>query len=180
MTGMSELREDYIDEVIKEWNIELPNLDTAGLSVGGRILILSKYIEQRVDRCLAPYGIQIWGYDVLVSLRRAGEPFTQTPTKLMRNCFLTSGAVTNRVNRLEASGLVVRSHDTVDRRSVNVTLTDKGRALVDESIVARVDDMSEVFSIYSEKEREALAKSLRKLLLKFEDINEESAPKSAR
>lgn len=177
---MSEIREDYIDEVIKEWGIELPNLDTAGLSIGGRILILAKYIEQRVDRCLAPFGLQIWGYDVLVSLRRAGEPFTQTPTKLMRNCFLTSGAVTNRVNRLEASGLIARSHDTVDRRSVNVTLTEKGKALVDESIVARVDHMAEVFSIYPEKEREALAKSLRKLLLKFEDLNEGTVPKSSR
>lgn len=165
---------DFIDGVIAEWGRELPDLDTRGLSVGGRILVLNKHIERRIDHFLEPFGVQIWGFDVLASLRRSGPPFTQTPKQLMRTCYLTSGAVTNRVNRLETAGLVARANDTEDRRSVKVALTHKGRELVDRAVYGRVEHMKEVFSVLSETERESLAGLLRKLMLRFEQL--ESQP----
>lgn len=161
---------DFIDDVIAEWHRELPDLDTKGLSVGGRVLVLNKHIEKRIDRYLEPFGVQIWGFDVLASLRRSGPPYTQTPKQLMYTCFLTSGAVTNRVNRLEAAGLVERSNDTEDRRSVKVSLTSKGQDLVERAIYNRVEHMNEVFSVLSNRERETLAGLLRKLMLKFEKM----------
>lgn len=161
---------DFIDEVIAEWARELPELDTKGLSVGGRVLVLNKHIEKRIDRFLEPYGVQIWGFDVLASLRRAGPPYTQTPKQLMHTCFLTSGAVTNRVNRLEAAGLVQRANDTEDRRSVKVALTDKGRDLVERAVLGRTEHMNEVYSALTARERETLAGLLRKLMLRFEKL----------
>ena len=164
---------DFIDGVIAEWAGELPELDTRGLSVGGRVLVLNKHIEKRIDHFLEPFGIQIWGFDVLASLRRCGPPYTQTPKQLMHTCFLTSGAVTNRVNRLEAAGLVVRANDTEDRRSVKVALTPDGRELVDKALLNRVEHMSEIFSALSAREREILAGLLRKLMLRFEQLENE-------
>lgn len=161
---------DFIDDVIVEWGRELPDLDTRGVSVGGRILILSKYIEKRVDRILEPFGVQIWGFDVLASLRRSGPPYTQTPKQLMRTCFLTSGAVTNRVNRLEAAGLVARTNDTEDRRSVNVALTPAGSELVEKALADRVHHMREVFNALTPEEQVTLADLLRKLMLRFESL----------
>jgi DNA-binding MarR family transcriptional regulator len=166
---------DFIDGVIAEWAREMPDLDTRGLSVGGRILILEKHIARRVDRYLEPFGVQIWGFDVLASLRRSGPPYTQTPKRLMHTCFLTSGAVTNRVNRLEAAGLVVRANDTEDRRSVKVALTPKGHQLVDKAVVGRVEHMLEIFSVLSARERETLGGLLRKLMLRFERLEEQES-----
>jgi DNA-binding MarR family transcriptional regulator len=163
---------DFIDGVIAEWGRELPELDTRGLSVGGRILVLNKHIEKRIDRHLERFGVQIWGFDVLASLRRSGPPYTQTPKQLMHTCFLTSGAVTNRVNRLEAAGLVVRANDTEDRRSVKVALTPQGHELVDEALVDRIEHMKEIFSVLSSRERETLAGLLRKLMLRFEHLEQ--------
>lgn len=165
---------DFIDGVVQEWGRELPELDTRGLMVGGRVLVLSKHMEKRVDRYLARFGVQIWGFDVLASLRRSGAPYTQTPKQLMHTCFLTSGAVTNRVNRLEAAGLVTRANDTTDRRSVNVTLTSEGQALVEEALVDRVEHMKDVFSALTPKEGETLAALLRKLMVRFEQLEEDA------
>lgn len=161
---------DFIDGVIAEWGRELPELDTRGLTVGGRILVLNKHIEKRVDHLLEPFGVQIWGFDVLASLRRSGPPYTQTPKQLIHTCFLTSGAVTNRVNRLEASGLVVRSADTGDRRSIKVTLTPAGYELIEKAIFHRTEQMREVFDVLDETERDTLAGLLRKLVLRFEEL----------
>lgn len=165
---------DFIDGVVQEWERELPELDTRGLTMGGRILVLNKHIEKRVDRYLDRFGVQIWGFDVLASLRRSGPPYTQTPKQLMHTCFLTSGAVTNRVNRLEAAGLVTRANDTEDRRSVNVTLTAEGQTLVEEALFDRVAHMRDIFSALTAKESETLAGLLRKLMLRFEQLEEDA------
>lgn len=157
---------DVIDEMLSQVETQLPDLDTRCLAVGARVLVLSKLLEKRLDTYLKPYGIQLWGFDVLSSLRRSGAPFAQTPTELMRTCFLTSGAVTNRVNRLEKLGFVERQSDSQDRRSIRVVLTDAGRDLIEKAFRDRVEGVSEVFETLSEDERATLAALLRKLLIK--------------
>lgn len=161
------MERDTIDSMLEGLARELPALDTRGLSVGSRILVLGKLVEKRLDDCLSPLGIQLWGFEVLASLRRAGAPFMQTPTELMSTCFLTSGAVTNRVNRLEKIGLVERRSDPDDRRSVKVRLTKQGMELVERAYLERVENMQTVFSVLSDTERESLACLLRKLVLSF-------------
>lgn len=164
------MERDVIDEMLSEVAAELPQVDTRGLAVGARLLVLGKLMEKRLDDCLEPYGIQLWGFDVLASLRRSGAPFSQTPTELMRTCFLTSGAVTNRVNRLEKIGLVKRRSDPEDRRSVRVVLTEAGQKLVENAFDDRVKGMHAVFNALSEEERETLTALLRKLLVTFDTL----------
>ncbi len=164
------MERDAIDEMLSEVAAELPKVDTRGLAVGARLLLLGKLVEKRLDDCLEPYGIQLWGFDVLASLRRSGTPFAQTPTELMGTCFLTSGAVTNRVNRLEKIGLVQRRSDPDDRRSVKVVLTEAGRELVEKAFHDRVEGMRAVFKGLQEDETETLAQLLRKLLLTFDTL----------
>ena len=156
---------DVIDEMLSEVKAELPDLDTQGLAVGARILVLSKMLEKRLDDWLKPYGIQLWGFDVLSSLRRSGAPFSQTPTELMRTCFLTSGAVTNRVNRLERLGLVARQSDAEDRRSIKVVLTESGREVIEHAFQYRIEGVGELFSVLARDEQSKLAELLRRLLL---------------
>jgi len=134
----------------------------------GRIFALYKLLETRVDRVLKPLGVPLWGFDVLFALRRVGTPFTLMPTQLMKSCFLTSGAMTHRLDRLESQGFIKRSHDTEDRRSVKITLTPAGVELVERALPVRVESMSELLSGFSPQERETLAGLLRKLLIQVE------------
>jgi DNA-binding MarR family transcriptional regulator len=71
----------------------------------------------------ARFNLERWGFDVLASLRRAGKPYQLTPTQLYSSLMRTSGAMTNRVDRLQVAGLVERLHDPADGRGVLVSLT---------------------------------------------------------
>ena len=166
------MERDIIDGMIEDLIYELPKLDIRGLSVGSRLLVLGKLLERRIDESLEPFGLQLWGFDVLASLRRAGEPYMQTPTELMRTCFLTSGAVTNRINRLEKMDLVKRQNDLSDRRSIKVRLTSKGLSLVERAYVRRIENMRPIFDALEESEREQLVALLRKLVLSFEKLEQ--------
>ncbi len=161
---------DYIDEVAAEWRSEKPSFDTTGLEIGARIAVLQRHLERRADRHLAEYGLQTWGFDVLACLLRSGPPYTQTPTRLMRNCFLSSGAVTNRLNRLEDMGLVSRAQDAKDRRSFTVTLTDSGVELASRAIESRADHLRPVFDALNQEEKRTVVPLLRKLLLEIERL----------
>lgn len=165
-------KQDFIDEVIEEWSQELPDLDTKGMAVGARIFAMHRHMERRIDRYLAKYDLQIWGFDVLASLLRSGPPYTQTPTRLMRNCFLSSGAVTNRLNRLEKRGLILRKQAEEDKRSITVTLSEEGIELTREAVRGRVEDLQPLYSVFSEKERKELVPLLRKFLLKLEELED--------
>ena len=161
---------DFIDEVVEEWENEVPSLDSLGLEIGGRIVVLSRHIERRTDRYLSTLDLQNWGFDVLAALLRAGEPYSQTPKQLMRSCFLTSGAITNRLKHLESRGLVTRHQSDTDKRSWLVTLTEKGLALTREGIHGRVEFMRDSFDIFAPKERAQFISSLRKLLCHLEEL----------
>ncbi len=162
--------EDYIDEVVADWARVDPELDTTGLEIGGRVFVLHRHLERRIDRYLVQHDLQIWGFDVLASLYRSGPPYTQTPTQLMRNCFLTSGAVTNRLNRLEQRGLISRQQSSEDKRSIAVILTDEGLRLSREAVQGRIEFLKPVFEIFDEQEHADLTRLLRKLVLELEKL----------
>src|SRR5690606_39108782 len=122
--------QDVIDEVIKQWRRERPDLDPTPLAVVGRILRLSCHFERQTNEALKPFDLPIWGFDLLGTLRRSGEPYTLTPTELMKSAMLSSGAMTNRIDRLETMGLVERKPAPNDRRSLHVVLTPKGLELI--------------------------------------------------
>ena len=104
-----------------------PELDTGGLAVVGRVLVLAKLLERSVTRALKPLGLSLSAFDMLAMIRRHGEPLRMTPAELARATMLTSGAMTNRIDRLEERGLVRREPDPFDGRSIHVVLTEEGR-----------------------------------------------------
>jgi DNA-binding MarR family transcriptional regulator len=157
--------EDQVDKLLNQWAHERPELDCSSLSVVVRVLFLSKIFRQSAERALAPVQLKLWEYDVLSALRRQGPPFQLPATGLARASMLTTGAMTNRIDRLEERGLVVRATDPADRRGVNVRLTERGRQLTDAAIEARLNAANEQLEVLSAQERRAVSDGLRKVFL---------------
>jgi DNA-binding MarR family transcriptional regulator len=160
---------DRVDLFIEQWNRERPDLNPAALGVVSRVLMLAKGLEQSADRALARFGLSLWQLDVLTALRRSGKPFQLSPTQLMELVTLSSGAMTNRIDRLEQLGLVVRERDPNDRRGVLICLTPEGRKLVDNAIVVRLADARRNLTPFTKAEQRTLAALLRKLLSGLRD-----------
>ena len=160
-TGMK----DHVDGILRQWQDERPELDVSPLAVLSRVILLSKHIEKNRKTVLAPFGLDTWSFDVLASLRRQGEPFSLSPTDLRRASILTSGAMTNRIDRLEERGLVERVPNHHDRRAILVRLTPQGLELIDEAVIARLEGADKFASRLSEQDRDQLAHLLRKLLV---------------
>lgn len=157
--------DDPVDKLINQWAHERPELDCSSLSVVVRVLFLAKIFRQSAERALAVLDLKLWEYDVLSALRRQGPPFQLPATGLARASMLTSGAMTNRIDRLEARGLVARATDPADRRGVNVRLTERGRALTDAAIEARLTAANGQLEALSLEERRAVSAGLRKVFL---------------
>jgi DNA-binding MarR family transcriptional regulator len=157
--------QDQVDKLLDQWARERPELDCSSLSVVVRVQFLAKLCQQGAERALARLDLRLWEYDVLSALRRQGPPFQLPATALARASMLSSGAMTNRIDRLEARGLVVRGPEPSDRRGVNVRLTDRGRQLTDEAIEARLTAADAQLAALSGTERRAASAALRKVLL---------------
>lgn len=159
---------DPVDVFIEQWRHERPELDPTPLGISSRLLMLYKHLEQSTDRALAPFGLTLWQFDVLAALRRSGEPFRLSPTQLIRSMTISSGAMTNRIDRLEEMALVQRLDDPEDRRGVLIALTFEGRRIVDQAITARLEEAKRLFVPFSPEETATLTNLLRQLLLFFD------------
>ena len=157
--------EDRIDSIRAQWARARPDLDTTGFAVVGRLLLLGKLLERRVTRALAPLDLALWAFDVLATLRRQPPPHRLTPTELSRATLLTPGAMTNRIDRLEAAGYVRREAEPTDRRGVRVLLTDAGRELADRAVELRFAAAESAVSGLSKEDRAALEDLLGRLLV---------------
>ena len=153
---------DAVDEMLEQWARERPDLDSAGMGIVLRIQFLAGIFSSRLKEVLRPFGLAPWEFDVLSALRRAGSSGL-TPKDLCEAAQLTSGAMTHRIDRLEEPGYVRRRHDRADRRSINVTLTPKGRNLIDKVIGARMVDAAESVASLGKRQRGELAALLRAL-----------------
>ncbi len=132
--------QDAIDRLICQWKQETPDLDPRPMGLIGRVLRLSLLLQARVEEVLKPLGLSLWQFDVLVTLRRNGKPYRMSPTQLMHDVMLSSGAMTNRIDRLEKMGLVRRLPDPDDRRGVLIELTKQGKSLAEKAVAARFDE----------------------------------------
>ncbi|MFB7663235.1 MarR family winged helix-turn-helix transcriptional regulator [Kitasatospora sp. NPDC056138] len=155
---------DHVDRVVEQWAAERPDLDASPMAVIGRLKRLSRLVESELRRTFAEHGLDAASFDVLATLRRSGPPYRLTPTGLMRASMITSGAVTQRLDRLEARGLVARVSSESDGRSVLVELTDEGRELVDRALPDHLDTEHRLLAGLTGPQRAALAESLRTLL----------------
>ncbi|WP_338429744.1 MarR family transcriptional regulator [Synechococcus elongatus] len=162
---------DKIDRILEQWQQELPQVNIAPLAVTGRLLRIARLLEKQRETLLAKYGLSVWSFDVLATLRRQGPPYQLKPTDLYSLLMLSSGAMTNRIDRLEQDGIVVRSRDGSDRRSVIVQLTPKGIALADEVMPVLFAQEGALLSEFAAPEElETLVPLLRRLLLSLEEI----------
>ena len=159
------MNRDAVDEILDQWSEERPELDTASLGVVIRVMSLYRRFLRQATEALEAVGLELFEYDVLSALRRQGEPFSLPATGLARETGLSGGAMTNRVDKLEARGFVRRRRDDEDRRGVVVTLTGKGRRKIDAAIQLRLDAADDSLAGISAAERASLAKLLRKVSL---------------
>jgi len=164
--------QDRIDQILAQWKRERPDLDTIAMGLVGRIQRSAAALRPRLDETHALSGLGAESFDVLASLRRSGAPYQLSPTQLFREMMLTSGAMTNRIDRLEEAGLVSRRPDLTDRRGTLVRLTQKGKALVDSATTNHVANEDRLLSGLSAREQVQLGELLRKLLLSLGDAGD--------
>lgn len=163
------MEKDVVDKILDQWSGERPDLDTTSLGVVIRVMTLYRSFSRQATRALEPLELELWQYDVLSALRRQGKPYMLPATRLARETELSSGAMTNRIDRLETRGLVRRRPDPKDRRGVNVSLTAKGRKLIDRGIQYRLDSARESLQALSAAQQRQLAQLLRIAVLAAPD-----------
>ena len=166
-------KQDAVERIVGQWREQRPDLDVSPLEVIGRVSRLSRLIDRRLGENFAEHGIEAWMYDVMATLRRTGEPYELYAGDLVEQTMVTTGAITNRIDRLAERGLVERHHSTDDRRKVIVRLTPEGRRLVDEVAPGHYDVEQRMLASLSTSERSRLAGALRTVLL---DLGDEAAP----
>lgn len=159
------MKKDAVDQMLEQWSAERPELDTSSLGVVVRVMSLYRSFQRQATDALEPVGLELFEYDVLSALRRQGRPFALAATALAAATGLSTGAMTNRIDRLEERGLVAREDDASDRRAVIVSLTGKGRRAIDEAIQLRLNAADDALSGLSDRERVTLAALLRKVVL---------------
>jgi DNA-binding MarR family transcriptional regulator len=159
------VQEDVIDRIVHEWNRQRPEVDVSATHVSQRITRLYLLQSASIASVLSRYGVTFGEYEVLATLVRSGPPNQLKPTDLGNAIVLSSGAMTNRIDRLEAAGLVERFPDPHDRRGTLVTLTEKGRQTTDEALLVHLANEERLLSGLTANEQKQLASLLRKLLV---------------
>lgn len=162
------MKHDRIDKILDQWQHESPQLDVSALAVTGRVMRIARLLEKHRESVLAEYGLNVWSFDMLATLRRQGPPYQLKPTDLYELLMLSSGAMTNRIDRLEQDGVVVRIRDPEDRRSISVQLTTKGIALTDTIMPVLFDREKRFLEQFTKTEAQTFTKFLRRFLLTFD------------
>jgi DNA-binding MarR family transcriptional regulator len=160
---------DEVDRLVGAWRRERPDLDVAPLEVLSRVSRLARHLDRARRTAFSAHGLETWEFDVLSALRRAGEPYQLTPGKLLTQTLVTSGTMTNRIDRLTAKDLVKRLPDPGDRRGVLVQLSETGRERVDGAFEGLLAQERELLGSLSGEERDALAGLLRILVTPFDN-----------
>ena len=162
------MAEDSIDRHIAYWRAEVPDLDDSVEGIVTRMQMLVRHLQHRRAEALEEHGLRAWEYDVLWQLRAAGPPYRVAPTALAIALDTHPATLTNRLDRLTRAGLVERSRDVTDRRSVVVVLTPEGQRVWEAAIDSQADAEHTLLQPLSERERETLTKLLRKVVLSAE------------
>lgn len=168
-TARPEEAADAIDLVVRDWERERPDIDVGSMGIVSRIWRIGRHLEQQRKEQLARFGSDRGTVDVLAMLRRSGPPFRRSAGDLTRHSLITSGGVSQRLDKLERAGLITRHIDTDDRRRIDVQLTPAGISLVDSMLADLMEHDSRVLAdALTEAEQDTLRELLRKLLLLLE------------
>lgn len=155
------MEKDIVDRMNADWRRELPDLDPAPLEIVGRVIVIAQYLDRSVNEALASFGLSLGQFDILATLRRQGPDGRMTPTQLMKSVMLSSGGMTNRLDRLEQAGWIQRQADPDDRRGIVVGLTKKGLTIIDAAAAARFAEAEKSLPGLNGKEKKDLASYLR-------------------
>ena len=155
---------DDVDQIVDAWRRERPDLDVSPLHVLSRISRLARRLDLDRAQAFAQHQLEGWEFDVLSALRRSGAPYELSPGQLIRQTLVTSGTMTNRVDRLAQRGLVERSPSPTDRRGVIVRLTTAGQRTVDAAMSDLLLRERTLLAELSDEDRDELAGMLRRLL----------------
>ncbi|MFD3542849.1 MarR family winged helix-turn-helix transcriptional regulator [Streptomyces sp. NPDC058662] len=155
---------DAVDAITAQWYAVRPDLETAPMAVFGRIYRITKSMGDAMEATYGRFGISRGEFDVVATLRRSGAPYTLSPRQLSATLMLTTGGMTGRLDKLEKAGLLCRRPDPHDRRGLQVTITDRGLALVDEAVTAGLEVQRAALTGLSDEEVAVLTGLLRKLL----------------
>lgn len=159
---------DEVDLIVDAWQREVPDLDVEPLRVLSRLTRLARHLDLARRAAFAEHGLEVWEFDVIAALRRAGTPYELSPGDLVKQTLSTSGTMTNRVDRLARRGLVERLPDPDDRRGVRVRLTEEGRCLSEAALAALLDRERGLLENLDAAERDQLADLLARLMVRFE------------
>ena len=170
MEQVTGVERDEVDDLVAAWDEQRPDLDVAPLQVLSRVSRLARHLDIARRGAFAAHGLEPWEFDVLSALRRAGPPFQLTPGALLRATLVTSGTMTNRIDRLAAAGLVYRGPDPRDRRGVLVTLSERGQTAVDAAFADLLEREHALLSQLGPQHRDLLADLLRTLLVPFDEV----------
>ena len=156
------MKQDHVDTILAQWQVQRPDLDCSPMGVIGRMDRANHLMKLGLEDVFKQFGLMSSEFDILATLRRAGEPVT--PTEMYQILMFSSGAMSTRVDGLVKRGLVVRQASETDRRSCLVTLTDEGRTLIDTVVAVHVENEHKMLNTLTEKEQATLASLLRKWL----------------
>jgi len=159
--------------MVRQWGQERPDLPLAGVGVQARVKLLAKHFQREADAALEPFDLEPWAWEILAALRRQAKPFEATPSRLGGYTGVTSGSITNRIDRLEERRLVARHPDPDDRRGVLVRLTESGLDLAERAAKARFGIAEQRMQALSPEERESLEGFLRRLLAAYPESQEQ-------
>lgn len=154
---------DHVDRARDQWAEAAPSLDTSSMDIMARLYRYQFFVDKELGQLYRQHGVSFGEFDVLATLRRNQVPLT--PTELMASSMLTSGAMTNRLDKLEKAKLIQRQHSHEDRRSIRVSLTAEGRLLIDELAPLHMARQQRLLEGLSDLEKEQLAALLKKALL---------------
>lgn len=157
------MQPDHVDKIVAQWNRERPDVDVSGMAIIGRISRLARVIRPRLNEVFAQHDLESWEFDVLATLLRNGPPHQLTPGELLESMMITSGAMTNRIDRLEQRGFVKRTKSPSDGRQVLVTLTKKGMKTIDAALVDHAANELAIISALNPTQRAELIGLLRVL-----------------
>ena len=156
---------DDVDRIVSAWRRERPDLDVSPLEVLSRVSRLARRLDRARGTAFAEHRLDGWEFDVLSALRRAGTPYELSPGQLVSETLVTSGTMTNRVDRLADRGFVERSPDPSDRRGVLVRLTGAGKRTVDGAFETLLAGERELLADLSADDRTELAVLLKRLMV---------------
>ncbi|PYG00908.1 transcriptional regulator, MarR family [Georgenia satyanarayanai] len=157
--------QDEVDRIVAAWGRERPDLDPRPLHVFSRVSRLSRRLDLARRRVFIDHALEGWEFDVLSALRRAGASYELTAGRLLNETLVSSGTMTNRIDRMVAHGYVVRAVGATDRRVVLVRLTPRGKETVDAAMADLLDSEQQLLAELEPEEAELLTSLLRRLLL---------------